>query len=48
LDHQLGDVGEESALAEIDFFERDRGEKLGEDTVDVSGSFQIGAGPVRA
>ena len=44
LNHELGDVGEESALAEIDLFERDGGEKLREDTVDVGGSFETGAG----
>ena len=44
LDHELGDVGEQSALAEIDLFERDRREELGEDAVDVGGSFGFGAG----
>lgn len=44
LDHELGDVGEESALAEIDFFERDGGEKLREHSIDFGGSLGIGAG----
>jgi len=44
LDHELGDVGEESALAEIDLFEGDGGKELGEDAVDVGGSFEVGAG----
>jgi hypothetical protein len=44
LDHELSDVGQERALAEIDLFERDGGEELGEDVVDVGGSFGIDAG----
>src|SRR6266566_3581376 len=35
LDHELSDVGEESTLAEIDFFEGDGGEELREDLVDI-------------
>jgi hypothetical protein len=30
LEHELGDAGEESALAEVDLFEGDRGEELRE------------------
>ena len=40
----MGDVGEKSALAEVDFLERDGGEELRENLVDVCGSFEIGGG----
>jgi hypothetical protein len=44
LEHELGDVGEESALAEVDLFEGDRGEELRENLIDVRGSFEVGRG----
>jgi len=42
LDHELGDVGEESVLAEIDFFERDRREELSENAVTGDLEYQGG------
>ena len=39
LDHELGDVGEEGALAESDFSEREGGEELREDLVNVGSVF---------
>ena len=44
LDHELGDVGEESALTEIDFLERDGREELREYSIDFGRSFGIAAG----
>jgi len=43
LEHELGDVGEESALAEVDLFEGHRGEELRENLIDVRGSFEVGS-----
>jgi len=39
LDHELGDVREEGALAESDFSEGDGGEELREDLVNVGSVF---------
>jgi hypothetical protein len=42
LEHELGDVREESALAEVYFLEGDSGEKLREDLVDVRRGLEVG------
>jgi hypothetical protein len=35
LDHELSDVGEECALAKVDFSEGDGGKELREDLIDI-------------
>jgi hypothetical protein len=42
LEHQLGDVREERALAEVDFLKRDGGEKLCENLIDVRRGLEVG------
>jgi hypothetical protein len=44
LDHELGDVRQEGALAESDFSEGDGGEELRENLVNVGSVFMSGSG----